>query len=195
MAAQRKSFQLHISLNDSSPLIWRRVIVPEDYSFYNLHMTIQAVFGWENVHLFQFNKIGLIDDEGIGIPHEESGMLLRDARSVSIKTIFKKKGNEYVYTYDFGDSWVHQIKLESIVSKELYCAVCIDGENECPPEDVGGISGYTAMLECFTSGTKKEKKEFADWVGLDSKETWNAAYFNLREINKRLSLVAPVDFF
>ncbi|MGF6845412.1 hypothetical protein QFZ51_000647 [Chitinophaga sp. W3I9] len=40
-----KAFQLHISLKDSSPLIWRSIIVPEDYSFYNLHMTIQAAFG------------------------------------------------------------------------------------------------------------------------------------------------------
>lgn len=190
-----KAFQLHISLNDSSPLIWRSIIVPEDYSFYNLHMAIQAAFGWENGHLFQFNKSGMMDDEGIGIPYEESGILLHDARSVLIKTVFKKKGNEYVYTYDFGDNWVHQIKLEAIISKELYCAVCIDGENECPPEDVGGIYGYAAMLQCFASGTKKEKKEFIDWIGLDSKETWNASYFNLREINKRLSLVAPTDFF
>ena len=195
MSVPPKALQLHISLKDSSPLIWRSLVVPENYSFYNLHMAIQAAFGWENAHLFQFSKTGLMSKESIGIPHEESDILLQDARSVSIKTIFKKKGDKYAYTYDFGDDWVHQIQLESIESKELYCAVCIDGKNECPPEDVGGIHGYMAMVACFATGTKKEQKEFIDWLGLDAKEIWNASWFNLREVNKRLSLVKPVDFY
>lgn len=194
MSVRPQTFQLHISLKDSSPLVWRRLMVPENYSFYDLHMAIQAAFGWENCHLFQFNKTGSISKEGIGIPNEESDDSLQDARSVSIQTIFKKKGSKYAYTYDFGDDWVHEIKLESLISEEYYYAVCVSGENECPPEDVGGIHGYAAMLECLATGSEKEKKQQLSWVGLDAKQVWNPSYFNLREVNKRLSLVRPSDY-
>ena len=30
---------------------WRRVIVPENFSLYGLHIVIQEIFGWEGYHL------------------------------------------------------------------------------------------------------------------------------------------------
>jgi hypothetical protein len=62
------AFQFHVSIKEIKPSAWRRLIVPSDYNFYQLHMGIQAAFGWENSHLFHFSKNGLMDKIGIGIP-------------------------------------------------------------------------------------------------------------------------------
>ena len=43
--------------------------------------------------------------------------------------------------------------------------VCIDGQNACPPEDVGGIPGYAHFLEAITDPAHEEHDSYLDWVG------------------------------
>jgi len=43
------------------PGVWRRIQVPEDYTFFDLHVAIQdAMHGWMNYHLhiFEFPRGG-----------------------------------------------------------------------------------------------------------------------------------------
>ena len=49
-----KIFSLKISLNGSSPSIWRRILVPTDYSFFDLHCAMQNAMGWFDSHLHGF---------------------------------------------------------------------------------------------------------------------------------------------
>jgi hypothetical protein len=154
-------------------------------------MGIQAAFGWENSHLFHFSKNGLMDKIGIGIPDPTGETEVLEAEDILVSTIFKKKKDRQVYIYDFGDYWEHEVVLEAIKVKEPVGIVCLDGENECPPEDVGGIHGYGEMVECFAHGTEKEKKEYRTWLGLKQKENWDPGYFSLRETNKRLIFTLP----
>ena len=44
-----------IMLEDSHPPVWRRVLVPEKITFYDLHRVIQTVFGWDDEHLHSFS--------------------------------------------------------------------------------------------------------------------------------------------
>jgi hypothetical protein len=61
-------YQFYIELQESDPLVWRRIVVPADYTFYQLHKAIQGAFGWENSHLFQFSESGFSDKAVYGIP-------------------------------------------------------------------------------------------------------------------------------
>lgn len=187
-----KTLQLKITLLETKPSIWRRIVIPAGFNFYQLHRAIQAAFGWENSHLFEFGKHGLNDPDGIGIPNDE--MPVKDARRVKLSTIFRKVNDKYTYVYDFGDHWQHQVVLEEITDKEIYTAYCIGGKNECPPEDVGNIRGYQAMVDTFTHGTTAEKRSYRQWLGLRSNEDWDPTYYNQREVNKRMALVAPEDW-
>ncbi len=38
--------QFKIQLKEISPLIWRRILVPEKYNFWDLHVAIQDSMGW-----------------------------------------------------------------------------------------------------------------------------------------------------
>ena len=40
----------------TKPPVWRRVIVPETFTFERFHYVIQAVFGWDNSHLYEFSE-------------------------------------------------------------------------------------------------------------------------------------------
>lgn len=47
-------YQFRIDLNDISPPIWRRIQVPETYTFFDLHVAIQNAMGWEDYHMHEF---------------------------------------------------------------------------------------------------------------------------------------------
>lgn len=73
----------------------------------------------------------------------------------------------FVYEYDFGDSWEHEVVVEDITWTPLVLkhAVCLDGQNACPPEDVGGVGGYAEFLEAIADPRHEEYDHFLRWAG------------------------------
>ena len=47
-------YQFKITLRDIKPPIWRRIQVPETYTFWDLHVAIQDAMGWSDYHLHEF---------------------------------------------------------------------------------------------------------------------------------------------
>jgi hypothetical protein len=55
----------------------------------------------------------------------------------------------WIYEYDLGDGWRHEVLFEGYPDKDsrrIY-PVCLQGELACPPESVGGPWGYASFLE------------------------------------------------
>jgi hypothetical protein len=74
----------------------------------------------------------------------------------------------FIYEYDFGDSWAHEVVVEKTLPadpKKKY-AVCLDGKNACPPEDCGGIWGYYDLLKAVKNPKHKEHQETLDRLGV-----------------------------
>lgn len=65
--------RFHIELEGIDPPIWRRIRVPGNYTFLDLHVAIQDAMGWLDCHLHLFKirnpetealeKIGIPDDD------------------------------------------------------------------------------------------------------------------------------------
>lgn len=56
-----------IVIEDTHPPVWRRVVIPDKITFFELHQIIQTVFQWEDVHLHDFRIPSddiVINDEG-----------------------------------------------------------------------------------------------------------------------------------
>ncbi len=47
-------YQFKITLQGIKPPIWRRIQVPETYTFWDLHVAIQDAMGWSDYHLHEF---------------------------------------------------------------------------------------------------------------------------------------------
>jgi hypothetical protein len=47
-------YQFKITLKYIKPPIWRRILVPETYTFWDLHVAIQDAMGWTDSHLHKF---------------------------------------------------------------------------------------------------------------------------------------------
>ena len=165
-------YQFKISLNNSKPLIWRRIVVPSTYSFWDLHVAIQDSMGWYDYHLHMFeikNPETNIKVE-IGIPDEEYAvferLVLADYK-VKISKYFNETNKNARYEYDFGDSWIHTIKLEKILpaKKGEKYPKCLSGKMACPPEDCGGIGGYYHLLSVLSDPNNEEYAEMIEWLG------------------------------
>jgi len=158
-------YQLKITLKDFRPPIWRRVLVPGSADLYRLHWVVQIAMGWTNSHLHQF----IIDGEYYSIPSEDDWEAVKDERRLTLAQIAPAARRKFVYEYDFGDSWEHEILVEKILPPDpaVKHAVCLDGRRACPPEDVGGVWGYAEFLEAIRNPEHEEHDSYLEWIGGD----------------------------
>jgi len=65
--------QFLIVLSGTDPLVWRRVQVPQKYSFWDLHVAIQDAMGWLDCHLHEFRLFDADEQAvvSIGIPGDD----------------------------------------------------------------------------------------------------------------------------
>ncbi|MBV4553838.1 plasmid pRiA4b ORF-3 family protein [Pseudomonas sp. SWRI102] len=155
---------LHIEFKWIKPSIWRRVAVPENITLSKLHQVIQAVFGWSDTHLHEFE----IDGESYGVPDPDWGPpVISEQRKKLINVLYGKKTFRYVY--DFGDNWELRIKVEKTLPAIIFAQVpcCIDGANRRPPEDIGGAPGYETFLAALADPNHPEHEEMSEWYGGD----------------------------
>ncbi|MHB1880765.1 MAG: plasmid pRiA4b ORF-3 family protein [Acidithiobacillus sp.] len=71
----------------------------------------------------------------------------------------------FTYLYDFGDGWEHIVTVYEInlPDSEFKHPKCIDGQNACPPEDVGGPWGYQDYLEAIDDPNHEMHQEMLAW--------------------------------
>ncbi len=175
--------QVKISLlGTSKPPVWRRLLVPATIRLDRLHDVIQAAMGWEDYHMHAFadgsTEYGLADPE---LGH-------RDERKATLDRLLKREGERIRYTYDFGDNWEHEIVVEKALAAEpgVRYPVCLAGKGACPPEDCGGVWGYEHLREVLADPADDEHKEMLEWLGLQTEAEFDAARFDVDEVNRVL---------
>jgi hypothetical protein len=160
--------RFRIELQENSPPIWRRIEVPGNYSFWDLHVAIQDAMGWTDTHLHVFEiDDGKQDAVCIGIPDPDDLQDHVAGWRRKLTRYFKKPGDQVIYEYDFGDSWRHSVLLEAILLPEpgVNYPRCIDGARNCPPEDCGGPWGYEDFLAAISDPDHEEHDEHLAWCG------------------------------
>jgi len=186
--SKNEIIQLKITLRGTEPPIWRRIQVASDISLFELHHIIQLAMGWENYHLFQFK----IKNYFYGMPEHDLHFAddrIIDAMTIRLNDVLLKPKQKFEYEYDFGDGWKHVIEFEknlSVNEKQNY-PFCLDGELNCPPEDIGGIPGYYFMIDVLSKKRHPEKKHLLEWLGGNydpkhfDKELVNAEFSTLED--------------
>lgn len=182
-AAFAPAYQLKIELLGITPPIWRRLQVPGNIKLSRLHDVIQAAMGWTDSHLHQFE----MDGKYWGNPeyYEDDDIEVIDERRVVLYKLLQAEGDSVVYTYDFGDNWRHTVLVEQILGEETVVLqpVCLAGERHCPPEDVGGTTGYQNFLDVIFDPTHKEHEHYVTWVG----GRFQPEEFNVGTVNRSLA--------
>lgn len=180
-------YQLRVALRDARPPIWRRVLVPGNWSLGAVHYVIQVAMGWTNSHLHQF----IVGDDYISL-YKVEGVTSRNAAKVALAEIALKPKSKFVYEYDFGDSWEHDITVEKIVQPEdsVRYPVCVDGKRACPPDNCGGVFGYENLLAIIGDPEHDEHEDMVAWLE-EMRPGFDPDTFDIDKVNKRLAKIRP----
>jgi hypothetical protein len=197
---QPEVYQLRVRLQEISPMIWRRLLVRSDQTLADLHYALQIAFGWTDFHLHRFALHG----KEYGIPRISGPWYTANARHVRLADLHLRQRERFVYEYDFGDSWVHEIRLEQTVAVDERRPYprCIGGARAGPPEDCGGPWTFMALrqhyspfhiaeqlLDLLDDPDRDDRQEelvtLVYWLSCDR--------FDRRVVNRRLQLYAAGD--
>jgi len=166
-------YEFEISLPGIEPRIWRRLLIRTAATFADLHKAIRDCFGWQDYHLWVFRLPTFEGRQIAGIPEDdEFGRQAPDGRHVKVSEYFAdgRVAAWCEYVYDFGDNWVHEVKLVRIVGdKTVFRRRMLDGARACPPEDCGGVTGYERLLRFLRTGKTGESgltpEQLRSWLG------------------------------
>jgi len=183
------TLQFKIQLARVKPAVWRRVLVPANFSFDEFHWVIQAAFNWRGYHLYQFSAKGYGSYPTIGIPSNEYDEEFEDSKKLKLVKTFNAPGQKFVYIYDFGDDWVHHITLEAILDVKSTRAVLLKGKAACPPDDCGGPHGYFEMLKIINTPQHPERAEMLKWLQLEEGKGWDSNFFDFANACNRVMKV------
>ena len=157
-----QSYVVDITLLDSPIPVNRTLTVPARLSFQRLHDAIQIAMGWKDYHLFEF-KYGpyIIAPPG---QDEMGDRVTWDAGQVSLGRLSSAPDDMLTYLYDFGDYWLHLIRIRRASADTADRPHCLTDQGVCPPEDVGGVDGYAHFLDVLQHPEYEEHAELTAWA-------------------------------
>lgn len=159
--------RLRVTLQGLSPAPWREIEVPLSMTLSGLHDTIQIAFLWFNAHLWEFH----IDEKCYALPFEDDFFDPQDriynAKSNRLKKLLTGSVTEFIYIYDMGDDWTHQIEVLELFDAPAgsRLPVFLNGQWRTPPEDVGGVPGFEAFIEAMENPKHLEHQDVLHWYG------------------------------
>jgi len=182
-------YQIKVTLQGSEPAIWRRLLV-QDTTLDRLSDFLITAMGWTDSHLHMFTVGGkhysLPDPEW----YDED---LMDERTVKLSDIVSEKQHGFIYEYDLGDSWQHDVLIENVEHPEpgRRYPVCLEGSHACPPEDVGGIGGFYEFLQTIADPDHPEHQNSLEWAG----GNFDPEVFDLDKTNRALMTKCALPSF
>lgn len=143
------------------------------------------------MHDFQFSVERKKKPLRIGIPSEDDvtfGWTILPGYKENISDRFTMKRKKAIYVYDYGDDWTHEILLEGIITRDdvIEYPICIAGERAFPPEDCGGIWGYSDIIRILQKGAMNEDdREALEWLGNHDPEEFDPGKVKFDNPKKR----------
>ncbi|MEV2275687.1 ISKra4 family transposase [Nocardiopsis sp. NPDC049922] len=138
-------YQLRVVLSGISPLIWRRLLVPDSATIADLHEILQTAFGWSDGYLHRFTihgvEYGLGRLGAVGFSH--------DAHQVRLADFAFRPGERFTYTYTYNlfAFWRHDIRVEKLLprTRGRILPVCTGGARQAPPEECRDAEAFLAL--------------------------------------------------
>ncbi len=191
--------------SDFSACFYLCIFTPPFSVFLLCHKhTLQIAMGWDDFHLHQF----IIHGKHYGVSKIGGIWFSDDPEQVRLSDLQFRVKARFLYEYDFGDLWQHEIRVEKklpLDPKKTY-PVCIGGARSTPPEDCGGPWAFMELQQRYSFYNITER--MLEIIESDDLEEYRADYqeevrtllywlkvdkFPRRNVNRRLKQYALND--
>lgn len=206
-----KAYEIKVTIKNSKPPIWRKIIIPADINFMQLHNIIQTAFEWLNYHLYEFTFKDFPEritndteacEEYKYYSSKEGKRKMKDfwgymptpqkslyAKDIPIKEYFNKS-KKFNYIYDFGDWWEHSVEILNYYEDYTEsCPAVIKFKQVSPPDDCGGIDGYYEFLEQYNDESNANHESIVEWA----EQQGYSDNYDLEYINSEMEDVLDFD--
>ncbi len=185
-------YRVRVHLDDSDPMIWRRLDLRSNLTLDLLHQVLQVAFDWTDSHLHRFSLGGGAFDHHSQLflcpydvdnkewPEDDDGLPAAETR---LDETLSEPGDVLHYLYDYGDNWELTLRLEEVLPAESGCpaAVVVEGERAAPPEDCGHLVDADSLSEVLPDPALFEPERVNKGFG--------GAYFVMREAGIDVRLI------
>lgn len=143
-------FHLRLTLTGLPIAVTRELLVPEDYTVYELHLCLQVALGWQDAAAFEFVRKGLtVGTEpafgGEGITH--GGHRYRHADEITLRALIGQVGHEATYTYDFGKLWGGKVRVLDKRESDAELPACTLVDGLAPPETLEDKEAFGVLVD------------------------------------------------
>jgi hypothetical protein len=187
-----KAAVLKVELELGEYEAWRKFIVPLSYNFRELHKIIQELYKWQDYHLHDFfvyseekdntknwnqseyHRDGFkailnlsMNQENFEYNRDELNFAAEDfemtlENEVKLKDVLPAK---IKYIYDYGDFWHHYLETEEIIEDyDKNIPTFLEGAGTAPPEDVGGVGGFSEFMQIISNPDHEEYESMMEWA-------------------------------
>ena len=149
--------------------IKRVITLPGHLSLQDLHYVIQAMFGFENDHLWNFqDRDGneydtCCDPLGGPLDMDTEGKL--EPSEYTIDYAMPERGDTLLYEYDYGDGW--EIAVTRMADPKTDEIACVETRGTNAMDDIGGVlglEGFTrALKKCKLKGSEDDPEDDSGW--------------------------------
>jgi Plasmid pRiA4b ORF-3-like protein len=89
-----------------------------------------------------------------------------DARGVRLDSLNLRCLERFLYEYDFGDGWIHELRLEATlpVDPRKTYPRCVAGKCSAPPEDCGGPSAFMENRHYYAGVRRGSLPDLDDFI-------------------------------
>lgn len=163
-----KAYEIIVSLDLQEYRVTRKIIVPSNLKFSELHTVLQKAFQWHFSHSYEFRILSHRNNEIVAvIEHEDMLPLYENAVLAGdiILSDYLYGDRKICYIYDFGDCWEHEIKLVKVIDNyDKESPYLLEADGKTPPEDIGGTEGFLEFLNIITDKTHPGYNEMNMWA-------------------------------
>ncbi len=143
-----------------------------------LHEALQVASGWDDDHMNRFEIRG----REYAAYRDGGGMIGIDATGVRLDALNLRRLEQFIYEYDFGDGWIHDLRIEAMLPvnpRKTYPA-CVAGKRAAPPEDCGGPAAFMA-------NHGRSTEDLDDWIDeLEDHEPHDSSDYDPDRFDRKL---------
>jgi Plasmid pRiA4b ORF-3-like protein len=153
--------RVRVEIDDVAPRVMRRLEVPLSIRLDDLHFALQIAIGWHAGHPFEFR----IGDKAWGSVDRDLTETSPVAAAHATLADLAAVGQSIEYNYLFGEDWQHTVEIESVSPAPTadWKLTLLSAEGRCPPEDIGGASGYEMYLKAIADPREPNHETMREW--------------------------------